>query len=245
MEDRYARQLVMPEIGVTGQERLGRSRVLVVGAGGLGSPVLLYLAAAGVGVLGIADDDVVSLSNLNRQILYVTDDLGNGKASRAVARVRAFNPNTDVIPYPYRVLRQNGPELVRQYDLVVEAADDLETKSLINALCVEAEKPLVWSAVTRFEGQLGVYVPGSACRACLFPTLPEPGRLPSPAALGVVGAAAGVMGCLEAVEALKLLLGAGEPLTNRLMLWDGLRASFDVVAFERNPDCPVCGADAR
>jgi len=240
MEDRYARQLVMPEIGVAGQECLARSRVLVVGAGGLGSPVLLYLAAAGVGVLGIADDDVVSASNLNRQILYSTDDLGEGKAYRAAARVRALNPSTNVIPYPYRVLRQNGPDLVRQYDLVVEAADDLETKSSINAVCVEAGRPLVWSAVTRFEGQLGVYTPGNACRACLFPALPEPGTFPSPEELGVVGAAAGVMGCLEAIEALKLLLGAGESLTNRLLLWDGLRVSFDVVTYARNPDCPVC-----
>ncbi len=240
MSGRYARQIVMPEVGAAGQERLGRSRVLVVGAGGLGSPVLLYLAAAGVGALGIADDDAVSPSNLNRQILYVTDDLGTSKARTAAQRVRALNPSVEAVPHPYRVLRENGPALIRQYDLVVEAADDLETKSLVNALCVEAGIPLVWAAVTRFEGQVGVYLPGNACRACVFPDLPAPGTYPSAAALGIVGAAAGVVGSLEAVEALKVLLSTGEALTNRLLLWDGLHTSFDIVTFERNPHCPVC-----
>jgi adenylyltransferase/sulfurtransferase len=241
MVERYERQVVMPEVGAAGQARLGRSRVLVVGAGGLGSAVLLYLAAAGVGVLGIADDDTVALSNLNRQILYVTDDLGQSKAHTAARRVKALNPDISTMPYAHRVLRGNGPALVRQYDLVVESADDLETKRLVNALCVEAGIPLVWASVTRFEGQMGVYTPGNACRACLFPVLPEPGTYPSAAALGIVGAAAGVMGSLEAVEALKVLLEAGAVLTNRLLLWDGLRTSFDLVSFERHADCPACG----
>ena len=241
MVERYERQLVMPEIGAVGQERLRGSRVLVVGAGGLGSAVLYYLAAAGVGVIGIADDDTVSLSNLNRQILYVTDDLGQSKAHIAARRVTALNPDVDAMPFPHRVLRENGPALVRQYDLVVESADDLETKRLVNALCVEAGTPLVWASVTRFEGQMGVYVPGYACRACVFPVLPQPGTYPSAAALGIVGAAAGVMGTLEAIEALKVLLNTGVILTNRLLLWDGLRTSFDLVSFERNPDCPACG----
>ncbi|MGC9521054.1 MAG: HesA/MoeB/ThiF family protein [Anaerolineae bacterium] len=241
MENRYARQVVMPQVGEEGQERLRASRVLVVGAGGLGSPILLYLAAAGVGTLGIADDDKVGWSNLNRQILYVTEDVGRSKALTAVQRVRALNPAVRAIPHEVRVLRENGLALVQQYDLVVEASDNLETKSLMNELCVTAGIPLVWGAVVRLEGQIGVYLPGHACRACVFPEIPDEDAYPSPAELGVLGAAAGVVGALEAVEALKVLLDAGEPLVNRLLLWDGLRGAFDVVSFERNPACSVCG----
>lgn len=241
MEDRYARQMVIPELGPEGQARLKASRVLVVGAGGLGSPILLYLAAAGVGTLGIADNDQVHLTNLNRQILYTTENVGRSKAVTAVQRVRALNPAVSAIPHELRVLRENGLPLVKQYDLVVDASDNLETKSLVNALCVEACIPLVWAAVARFEGQLGVYVPGSACRACVFPEVPEPGTYPSPAELGVVGAAAGVLGALQALEAIKILLGCGDTLIDRLLLWDGLHASFDMVRFDRNPNCPVCG----
>jgi molybdopterin/thiamine biosynthesis adenylyltransferase len=242
MDDhRYARQVVIPEVGEAGQRRLGASRVLVIGAGGLGSPILLYLAAAGVGVLGIADNDIVSPSNLNRQVLYDAEHLGRSKAVVAVQRVRALNPAVKAIPHEVRVLRENGLGLVQQYDLVMDASDNLETKKLLNELCVEARIPLVWAAVTRFEGQMGVYLPGHACRACIFPTIPEPGTYPTPAELGIIGAAAGVMGALEATEALKVLLGVGEPLADRLLLWDGLRMSFDVVRFERDPECPACG----
>jgi len=241
MENRYARQIVMPEIGQEGQARLREARVLVVGAGGLGSPILLYLAAAGVGVLGIADNDKVAPSNLNRQVLYSVEHLGRSKALVAVQRVRSLNPEVRAVPHEVRVLRENGLDLVSAYDLVVEASDNLETKSLMNELCVEAQIPLVWGAVTRFEGQMGVYMPGHACRACVFPELPVPGTYPEPAELGIVGAAAGVMGALEALEALKLLLGAGDVLVDRLLLWDGLNVSFDVVSFQRNPECPACG----
>jgi molybdopterin/thiamine biosynthesis adenylyltransferase len=244
MENRYARQLVIPEVGVTGQAKLRSSRVLVVGAGGLGSPILLYLAGAGVGTLGIADNDQVSITNLNRQILYTTENLGRSKVVTAVQRIRSLNPAVVAIPHEVRVLRENGLALVQQYDLVVEASDNLETKALMNTLCVEAGIPLVWAAVARFEGQLGVYAPGHACRACIFPEVPEPGTYPSPAELGVIGAAAGVMGTLEAMEALKVLLGCGELLTDRLLLWDGLLASFDVVTFEKHPQCPACGPAA-
>ncbi len=241
MENRYARQIVMPEIGQEGQARLREARVLVVGAGGLGSPILLYLAAAGVGVLGIADNDKVAPSNLNRQVLYSVEHLGRSKALVAVQRVRSLNPEVRAVPHEVRVLRENGLDLVSAYDLVVEASDNLETKSLMNELCVEAQIPLVWGAVTRFEGQMGVYMPGHACRACVFPELPVPGTYPEPAELGIVGAAAGVMGALEALEALKLLLGAGDVLVDRLLLWDGLNVAFDVVSFQRNPECPACG----
>ncbi|MBN2003559.1 MAG: HesA/MoeB/ThiF family protein [Anaerolineae bacterium] len=241
MDERYARQVVIPEIGIEGQSRLSKARVLVVGAGGLGSPILLYLAAAGVGVLGIADDDRVTPSNLNRQILYTAQDLGLSKALTAVQRVRALNPDVKAIPYEERVLRDNGHSLVLQYDLVVEASDNLETKALMNEVCVGAKLPLVWGAVSRFEGQMGTYLPGHACRCCVFPQTPEPGTYPTPAELGIVGATAGVIGALEAQEALKILLGIGEPLSDRILLWEGTRVVFDIVSLERNPDCPVCG----
>ncbi len=241
MEERYERQVVMPKIGAAGQERLRQSRVLVVGAGGLGSPVLLYLAAAGIGTLGIADNDQVSASNLNRQILYITHDIGRSKALTAVQRIRALNPEVKAIPYEVRVLRDNGLALVQQYDLVVEAADNLETKALINELCVRADVPLVWGAVSRFEGQMGAYMPGHACRSCIFPQTPQPGTYPTPAELGVLGASAGVIGALQAVEAVKILLGLDKPLVDKILLWEGLWSSFDVVAVERNPQCPACG----
>jgi molybdopterin/thiamine biosynthesis adenylyltransferase len=241
MENRYERQIIIPEVGAAGQAKLQASRVLVVGAGGLGSPILLYLSAAGIGTLGIADNDQVSATNLNRQILYTPENLGRSKVVTAVQRVRSLNPSVKAVPHEVRVLRENGLALVQQYDLVIEASDNLETKSLINALCVEAKIPLVWAAVTRFEGQLGVYMPGHACRACIFPKVPEPGTYPTPAELGIIGAAAGVMGTLEALEALKILLECGEPLVDRLLLWDGLLASFDIVTFEQHPQCPVCG----
>jgi len=241
MDKRYERQVVMPEIGEAGQERLRQSRVLVVGAGGLGSPILLYLAAAGIGTLGIADNDQVSLSNLNRQILYVTGDVGRSKALTAVQQVRALNPEVRAVPHEVFVLRDNGLALVRQYDLVVEASDNLETKALMNELCVRAGVPLVWGAISRFEGQMGAYIPGHACRSCIFPQTPEPGTYPTPAELGVLGASAGVIGALQAVEAVKVLLGLDKPLVDKVLLWEGLWTSFEVVAVERNPQCPVCG----
>jgi molybdopterin/thiamine biosynthesis adenylyltransferase len=242
MDDRYGRQVVIPEIGVAGQERLRQSRVLVVGAGGLGSPVLLYLAAAGIGTLGIADNDQVSPSNLNRQILYVTHDIGRSKALTAVQRVRALNPEVKAIPHEVFVLRENGLGLVQQYDLVVEACDSLETKALMNELCVRAGVPLVWGSVSRFEGQMGAYIPDHACRGCIFPQTPKPGTYPTPAELGVLGASAGVIGALQAVEAVKILLNLDRPLVDKILLWEGLWNSFDVVEVERNPQCPVCGA---
>ncbi len=241
MDERYERQIVMPEIGAAGQAQLRRSRVLVVGAGGLGSPVLLYLAAAGVGTLGIADNDQVSPSNLNRQILYGVRDVGRSKALTAVQRLRALNPEVKAIPHEVFVLRDNGLALVQQYDLVVEASDNLETKALMNELCVRAGVPLVWGAVSRFEGQMGAYLPGHACRSCVFPHTPAPGTYPTPAELGVLGASAGVIGALQAVEAVKILLRLDKPLVDKIVLWEGLWTSFEVVTVERNPQCPVCG----
>lgn len=242
MAERYSRQTVIPDIGVEGQARLRKARVLVVGCGGLGSPALLYLAAAGVGTLGVADSDRVSLSNLNRQILYETEDLDRSKVLAAVRRLRALNPEVRAIPFEERVLVDNGAALVKDFDLVVEASDNLETKDLLNTLCVGAAIPLVWGAVQRFEGQLGTVLPGYACRRCVFPTLPEPDTYPTPADLGVLGATAGVIGSLQALEAVKVLLGVGRPLVNRLLLWEGLTQSFDIVEIVPNPQCVTCGS---
>ena len=241
MSERYNRQLVMPEIGPEGQKKLGASHVVVVGAGGLGSPLLLYLAAAGVGSLDIADDDIITLSNLNRQVLYTVDDLGFSKAEIAAQRIRQLNPGVTATPFTSRI-QLNNPLDFSDYDVVVDASDNLETKSLLNAWCVANQTPLVWAAVSRFEGQLGTFMPDHACRACVFPRNPEPGTYPSPAELGIVGAAAGVMGSLEALEVLKVILHIGSPLLNKMLLFDGLRGDFDLISFDRDPTCPVCGS---
>lgn len=241
MEERYIRQIVMPEIGEKGQQRLKAARVLVVGAGGLGSPALLYLAAAGVGTLGVADGDRVTDSNLNRQILYTTEDLSRSKALTAVQRLRNLNPSIKAIPYEEHILKSNGKEIVQKYDLVIEASDNLETKDLMNELCVQAGLPLVWAAVERFEGQMGVYLPGHACRRCVFPKTPERGTYPSPAEQGIIGAAAGVIGALEALEAVKILLGIGQTLADTILLWDGLNHTYETIKIHRDPACPVCG----
>ena len=241
MRERYERQVIIPEIGEDGQQRLAEAKVLVVGAGGLGSPILSYLAAAGVGALGIADDDVVSPSNLNRQILYTPEDVGQSKARRAAKRIRALNSDVAVTAYEMRVLPTTGCDLISQYDLVMDASDNLATKDLLNKICVQAGIPLVWGAVQRFEGQMSVTLPGHACRRCIFPTTPEPGTYPTPAELGVLGATAGVIGTLQAMEAIKVLLGVGETLADRLLLWEGTVQSFDLIQVDRNPACPICG----
>lgn len=240
MDDRYSRQLIMPEIGPTGQQKLRDSRVFVVGAGGLGSPLLLYLAAIGVGALGIADHDQVSLSNLNRQILYTINDIGKSKAVAAAERIRALNPEVQVIPYEQRVESESSYDFITEYDAVVDASDNLGTKSLLNKLCVHNGLPLIWAAVSRFEGQMSTYKPGYACRSCVFPRIPEPGTYPSPAELGVVGAAAGVMGTLQALEVVKVLLDIGNPLLDKMLLFDGLHTAFDLITIDKHPSCPVC-----
>jgi adenylyltransferase/sulfurtransferase len=241
MNERYERQLVMPNIGERGQARLREAHVLVVGAGGLGSPVLLYLAAAGVGTLGLADGDTVALSNLNRQILYTTADVGRAKVTAAAERLRALNPEINVHPHRLQVSAHNGPELIQDYDLLIEASDNLETKDLMNTLAVQHGLPLVWGAVQRTEGQLGVVMPGHACRRCIFPTLPEPGTYPTPAELGILGATAGVIGALEAMEALKILLEMEEILVDHLLLWEATTQTLEKVKISRNTECPICG----
>jgi len=240
--ERFARQLVLEGVGEAGQERLKAARVLIVGAGGLGSAVAFYLAAAGVGTLGIVDFDTVSLSNLNRQILHTTADLGRPKTESAAERLTALNPMLRVVPYPEALIPERAAELAAAYDVVVECSDNFETKFLVNEACVRAGTPLVWASVLAWEGQMSVVIPGKGpCYRCLFPPSIRLDKVPTAREVGILGAVAGTFGALEAVEAVKLLLGIGRPLVGRLLVWDGLRSTFDEVAFTPQPGCPVCG----
>jgi molybdopterin-synthase adenylyltransferase len=239
---RYARHLVIPELGEEGQEKLAAASVLVVGAGGLGSPCLYYLAAAGVGRLGVLDDDVVEISNLQRQILHSSADLGRPKAASAAEKLRALNPCIEVVEHRRRFGADNAAELVRAHDVVVTAVDSLPARFLLNDACVLAGKILVEAAILRFVGlALTIHGGRSSCYRCLFPSLPAGGAVPAPAEAGVFGPVAGVMGCIQANEVIKVLTGIGRPLYDRLLQFDALEMTFDEVAVQRDPGCPVCG----
>jgi len=239
--ERYSRHLLLPEIGAAGQEKLKRAKVLVVGAGGLGSPASLYLAAAGIGTLGIVDHDRVDLSNLQRQLLFATGDVGAGKALTAQARLRALNPDISVIAHELELRGDNALELLRPYDLVVDGSDRLATRYLVNDACVLLGKPLVSAAIHRFEGQAMSYVPGRGpCYRCLFPESAE-GLVPNCAEAGVLGVLPGMLGALQATEAIKLVLGLGEALIGRLLTYDALAMQWREFRFARREDCAVCG----
>ena len=241
--ERYSRHLILKEIGVRGQKKLLAARVLVIGAGGLGSPAAMYLAAAGVGTIGIVDDDVVDLSNLQRQIIHGTGNVGMSKVESAAETVTSINPDVTVKPYHIRVSAGNIAELIAGYDVIVDAADNFSTKFLINDACVLAGKPYIYGGALRFEGQLMTYVPGRGpCYRCIFRDMPAAGEVPSCKEAGVLGAVVGVIGSMQAVEAVKLILGVGKPLTARLMTFDALAMTCRAVPLpEREPDCPVCG----
>lgn len=240
--ERFARQLVLEGVGEAGQERLRAARVLVVGAGGLGSAAAFYLTAAGVGTLGIVDHDTVSLSNLNRQILHTPADLGRPKTESAARRLRALDPAVNLILYPEALTSRRAAELAAAYDLVVECSDNFETKFRVNAACVETGTPLVWASVLAWEGQMSVVMPGAGpCYRCLFPPSIQLERVPTAREVGILGAVAGTFGALEAVEAVKVLLNIGHPLVGRLLVWDGWRGTFEEVTFAPQPGCPVCG----
>jgi len=238
---RYARHLALAEIGAAGQQRLAEGAVLVVGAGGLGSPAALYLAAAGVGTIGLVDHDRVELSNLQRQILFATDEIGQGKALAARARLTALNPALRVVAHAEKLVAGNIERIFRDYEVVIDGTDRLATRYLINDACVLLGKPLVSAAIHRFEGQAMTYVPGHApCYRCLYPESPED-LVPNCATAGVLGVLPGVMGSIQATEALKLLLGIGETLAGRLLVYDALSMRFDEFRFARRADCAVCG----
>jgi adenylyltransferase/sulfurtransferase len=239
---RYGRQLILPEVGMGGQAKLSAASVLVIGAGGLGSPAALYLAAAGVGRLGIMDPDTVSLSNLHRQILYGTDELGLPKAVCAARRLRQLNPHTEVLALQERFDADNAQELAGRFSLVVDGSDNFPTRYLANDACVLSGKPLVHGGVVNFQGQVLTVLPRrSACLRCVFPEPPKPGAIPSCQEAGVLGAEAGIIGSLMAHEALKLILGVGSPLADRMLVFEGRASAFREVELKRDLDCAVCG----
>lgn len=240
--DRYARHILLREIGGAGQKKLLDARVLVIGAGGLGAPALLYLAAAGVGTLGIVDDDIVSLSNLQRQIAYATDEIGAPKTAMAARRLNALNPDALIEPRALRLTAENAAEIVAPYDLVLDGCDNFETRFAVNDACLALGKPLVSAAIGEFDGQLAVFRPDRATRPCYRCFVPEP---PEGAARcteqGVVGALAGVIGAWAALEAVKEIVGFGDSLAGHLVLFDGLSAETRKVRLKRDPACPACG----
>lgn len=242
---RYARHIILHEVGGTGQARLLQSKVLVVGAGGLGSPLLLYLAAAGVGTLGVIDDDAVDLSNLQRQIIHDTAGVGVAKVASAAERIRAINPDVQVQAHPERLTAANARDRIAGYDLVADGSDNFATRFLLNDACFLAGKPLVSGAILRFDGQISTFKAhlggDNPCYRCLFPEPPPRGTVPSCSEGGVLGALAGTVGSLQAVEVLKELLGIGESLSGSLLMYDALATSFHKIKVRPDPDCPLCG----
>ncbi|MDO8750962.1 MAG: molybdopterin-synthase adenylyltransferase MoeB [Dehalococcoidia bacterium] len=238
---RYSRHIIMPQIGGKGQRKLLEAKVLLIGAGGLGSPVALYLAAAGVGTLGIVDFDVVDITNLQRQILHHTHDIGRLKVVSAAETIGEINPDVRVVQHQVQLSSENALELLRPYDIVVDGSDNFPTRYLVNDACVMLDKPCVHGSIFLFEGQAATFVPGQGCYRCLYPTPPPPGMVPNCSEAGVLGVLPGIVGSIQAVETIKLILGLGETLTGRLLLFDALNMEFRQVKVRRNPNCPVCG----
>jgi len=245
---RYARHLILDEVGEEGQEKLLQSRVLVVGAGGLGSPLLLYLAAAGVGTIGIVDDDRVDITNLQRQIVHATRRVGDLKVDSAVETLAAINDGVKLEAHPLRLGPENAVALIERYDVVADGSDNFATRYLLNDLCARLKKPLIAGALSPFEGQLSTFRPylgdGHPCYRCLFREPPPPDMVPRCEEAGILGAVAGVLGTLQAVEVLKELLGLGDSLDGTLLIYDALRARFHRIRIGKDPDCPTCGVAA-
>src|ERR1700737_422558 len=238
---RYSRHLTMPEVGIDGQRRLKAAHVLCIGAGGLGSPAALYLAAAGVGTIGIVDYDLVDLSNLHRQIIHGHANIGRAKVDSARDRLAGVNPDVNVWTFNEPLTSDNALDIMKDFDIVVNGSDNFPTRYLVNDAAYLLKKPLVDGTLFRFEGRANVYLPGKGCYRCLFPSPPPPGAVPSCAEAGVLGAMCGVIGTIQAVETIKLILDLGDPLVNRLMLFDSLSMEFREVKIPRDPSCPLCG----
>lgn len=239
---RYSRHLLIPEVGLDGQRKLKASSALVVGTGGLGSPVALYLAAAGVGRIGLVDFDVVDASNLQRQVIHATSGIGELKVDSARRRLLDLNPDIEVVGYNEAFTSENALQIARDYDVVIDGTDNFPTRYLINDVCVMLGKPSIYGAIYRFEGQASVFcMPGQPCYRCLFPEPPPPGMVPSCAEGGVLGVLPGTIGTIQATEALKVLLGIGTPLAGQLLLYDALNMTFDTMQLLKNPHCAVCG----
>lgn len=238
---RYSRHIIMGQVGSQGQRKLLDSKVLIIGAGGLGSPIAIYLTLAGVGTVGIVDFDTVDITNLQRQILHQNDDIGRPKVESAIETLKAYSPDTNVIPHGEPLTSANAMEIMEGYDIIVNGADNFPARYLVNDAAYLSNKPLVDGSILLFDGQATVYQPGKACYRCLFPTPPPPGEVPSCAEAGVLGMLPGLVGSIQATETVKLILGIGQSLTSRLLLIDALDMDFRTVKLRRNPECPLCG----
>jgi len=240
---RYSRHLILPEVGLAGQKKIKATGVLCIGGGGLGSPIAMYLAAAGIGRLGLVDFDTVDYSNLQRQILHTDADVGRPKTESAKETIHGINPNVEVVPHNVRITSENALDLIRPYDIVVDGTDNFPTRYLTNDACVLLKKPNVYGSIFRFEGQASVFAPhlGGPCYRCLYPEPPPPGMVPSCAEGGVLGVLPGIIGCIQATEILKLAIGRGSSLVGRLLLFNALEAKFRELKLRRDPQCPVCG----
>ena len=241
--NRYSRHIIMPQVGPVGQRKLMETKVLIVGAGGLGGPAALYLALAGVGTIGIVDFDVVDLSNLQRQVLHQNDDVGKKKTESAKETLLSYNPDVNIVIHDTPLTSDNAMEIIPQYDIVVNGADNFTTRYLVNDACYFADKVLVDGSILLFDGQATVFKPGHGCYRCLFPAPPPPGLVPNCAEAGVLGALTGVMGSIQAIEVIKQVLEIGDPLVSRLLLFDALAMDFRIVKLRRDPKCPLCGDD--
>lgn len=239
---RYSRHILLKDVGVEGQEKIRQGRVLVVGAGGLGAPVALYLAAAGVGTIGIVDGDVVDLSNLQRQIIHFTEDIGKSKVISAQEKIKRINPNVHVIPYPTFLRADNAMDIVKEYDFIVDGTDNFPVKFLINDVCVMEGKPFSHGGILRFEGQTFTHLPGTACYRCLFGSPPPPDAVPTCSQAGVLGAIAGMLGTIQAAEVLKYLTGVGELLVDKLLTFNAKTMDFRKIRTHRHEGCPICGS---
>src|SRR6202522_3225894 len=239
---RYSRHLIIPEVGIDGQRKLKAAKVLLIGAGGLGAPLGLYLAAAGVGRIGLVDFDVVDFTNLQRQVIHSTADVGRNKIDSAAEKMTGINPNVTIVKHEVALTSENALDILKDYDIVVDGTDNFPTRYLVNDACVLLGKPNVYGSIFRFEGQATVFAyEGGPCYRCLYPEPPPPGLVPSCAEGGVLGILPGIIGLVQATEAVKLILGVGEPLVGRLMLYDALAMRFRELKLRRNPECPVCG----
>ena len=238
---RYSRHIIMPQVGSAGQRKLLQSKALIIGAGGLGSPSAIYLSLAGVGTIGIVDFDSVELSNLQRQILHHHDDVGRPKVLSAQNTIHSYNPDVNVVAHETRLTSENAMEIIGQYDVVINGADNFASRYLVNDASYLLGKPLVDGSILIFDGQATVFMPGQGCYRCLFPSPPPPGMVPNCAEAGVLGALTGLVGSIQATEALKIFLGIGEGLVSRLLLVDALSMQFRTVKLKRNPNCPLCG----
>ena len=240
---RYSRHILLPEVGGVGQERLLRAKVFCVGVGGLGSPVALYLTAAGLGTIGIADSDQVDISNLQRQVLHYTDDIGKPKTHSAREKLEKLNPDVNVVVYKDLITKDNIREIVREYDITIDGSDNFPTRYLVNDACYFEKKTLVSGAIFQFEGQLTVFKThsGGACYRCLYPEIPPEGMIPNCEEAGILGAVAGTVGTMQAVETLKEVLQIGDPLVDRLLIMNALNMSFNTVKITKDPNCQLCG----